>query len=66
MTWEFSKQQRIDKETLMEVLNKVIEKHPELRLCQIIGNCFEADYDPYYVEDADLTDLLIETYFTKD
>jgi hypothetical protein len=53
---------------ILEVLKAISERFPELRLCQILGNCYprrEPGYprgDMYYVEDEDLLNKLIEYY----
>jgi len=36
-------------------------KHPYLRFCQLIQNCF-GTMDIYYVEDEELIQRLIQTY----
>ena len=36
-------------------------KHPELRLMQILGNVY-GNIDPYYVEDLDLLSLMEKNY----
>lgn len=42
-------------------LNKIKENHPNLRICQIIGNCFN-ETDLYYVTDEELMVKLYENY----
>ena len=42
------------------VIETIWKKHPDLRLCQVIGNV--APYDNYYVEDHDLKKRLEEAY----
>ena len=44
-----------------EVLLKIWMEYPQLRLCQLIGNCFDAG-DLYYKCDEDLLSRLKETY----
>ena len=50
---------RID--VVLELIRQVWKKHPDLRLCQLIGNCFPAG-DNYGREDDDLAQGLIKTY----
>ena len=52
---------RIDK--VLAVIKKVWEKKPDLRLMQLLGNCF--DFDPYYIQDENLMDYLNEVYKEK-
>ncbi len=54
---------RID-ETL-KLISEIWHKYPDQRLCQIIGNCFEAK-DLYYIEDTTLIYKLIEYYNRKE
>ena len=55
-----------DPKRIPKVLNeikKVWRKHPELRLMQMIGNCYEGfDADPYYQEDEEFVYRLHSTY----
>lgn len=46
---------------ILRLIKKIWTKHPNLRLCQLIGNCFPAG-DNYYKEDKDLEKRLRETY----
>ena len=46
---------------LLEVIKACSEKYPELRLCQLLSNCYPAN-DLYYVEDEVLLNRLIEYY----
>jgi len=39
---------------VIETIRKYWEKHPDLRLGQIIGNVLEAERDAYYLEDDEL------------
>ena len=48
---------RIDE--ILELISKIWHKNPDLRLCQLLGNC-SALYDLYYVEDDKLQDELIK------
>jgi hypothetical protein len=55
-----------NKEMHLEILRKIWLKFPDLRLCQIIGNCFDCkDGDCYYVEDEELMERLIKVYKLK-
>ena len=52
------------KQSKLQLLNLVYEiwqKNKELRLCQLIGNCFPAG-DLYYMEDKQLATKLKEVY----
>lgn len=42
---------------ILELIEKIWTKNPDLRLCQLIGNCFEAG-DNYYKEDNILEEKL--------
>lgn len=53
---------RID--TLLEIVRDAWKKHPDLRLCQLIGNCFDAG-DLYYKEDHALGEALVRMYSEK-
>lgn len=50
---------RIDR--ILKLINGIWKKGPDLRLCQLIGNCFEAG-DSYYKEDEELEQKLKEIY----
>jgi len=50
---------RIDE--ILKLISKIWHKHPNLRLCQIIGNLF-IDKDLYYIEDDVLQDRLEKKY----
>lgn len=43
------------------LIETVWKKNPDLRLCQLLSNCFVAN-DLYYKEDDDLYQRLKETY----
>ncbi len=51
--------ERIDR--LLKLIKKIWEKNPDLRLFQLIGNCFGAG-DHYYQEDDDLEQALKNVY----
>jgi len=53
-------QDRIDE--ILELISEIWRKNPNLRLCQLIENCFE-DVDLYYLEDNDLQKALIGFYY---
>jgi len=46
---------------ILKQIEDIWEANPDLRLCQLIGNCFAAG-DHYYKEDSDLEKALRETY----
>ncbi len=50
---------RIDE--VLELMSEVWHEYPDLRLCQLIGNCF-TQFDLYYIEDDDLQDRLEKKY----
>lgn len=53
--------QRIDK--ILQTIRTVWEKNPQLRLTQLLGNCFEGGHgDLYYVEDHELYTKIKENY----
>ena len=56
---EMKDPKRIEK--IMELIIKIWEENPNLRLNQLIGNCFEAK-DLYYVDDELLEKALREKY----
>lgn len=58
--------ERIDE--ILKCISIIWHKNPNLRLCQLIGNCFspyESGYN-YYIEDGVLQDKLINTYLKED
>jgi len=46
---------------LLEQIEKIWLENPDLRLCQLIGNCWAAG-DTYYKEDDALSKRLEEVY----
>lgn len=52
---------------IITLIEDIWLKNPELRLCQLIGNCFdqELQQDLYYIEDGVLQDKLINTYLKE-
>jgi len=46
---------------ILYILQLIMEKYPSLRLCQIIGNCFEPN-DLYYKTDEEVLEGL-EAYY---
>lgn len=46
---------------IINLVKKIWKKNPDLRLLQLLGNCFEAG-DNYYKEDDELEKKLKETY----
>ena len=51
--------ERIDK--LLNKIRTIWKKFPDMRLCQLIGNCFN-DNDVYNKEDSELRDRLSAVY----
>jgi len=49
---------------ILDIIKEAWDKNPELRLCQLIGNCFEIE-DLYYVEDERLVATLLITYLKR-
>ena len=58
-----NKLDRID--TMLSLIKTIWIDHPNLRLCQLIGNCFESG-DQYYREDAELFRRLAHTYLKEE
>ena len=54
---------RID--IILTLIKDIWRDHPNLRLCQIIGNCFEAG-DLYYKEDDELFRRLVRAYLEEE
>ena len=54
--------ERINK--VQELIGKIWKKNPDLRLCQLIGNCFEPT-DLYHVKD-DILVKALKKYYEKD
>ncbi len=48
------------KKELLDLIKKIWLKYPDLRLCQLIGNCHEGD--GYYIEDKELILQLEDKY----
>ncbi len=46
---------------MLKLIEEIWEKNPDLRLCQLIGNCFHSG-DHYYKEDDRLETALRNTY----
>ena len=56
-----NRQESIDE--ILKLISEIWHKNPDLRLCQLIGNCFIwRETDLYYVEDNILQDKLIDKY----
>ena len=51
---------RID--PMLQVIEKIWKKHPDLRLLQLLHNVLESDTMAYYFEDDELYKRLIEKY----
>ena len=43
---------------ILDQIRVIWEKNPDLRFCQLIGNCWGTE-DPYYKEDADRTYIIL-------
>ncbi len=43
------------------LITEVWGQYPNLRLCQLLGNCFSAE-DLYYIKDSEVRSRLKETY----
>lgn len=54
---------RIDR--ILDQIREVWKKHPDLRLMQLLGNCFQG-IDNYYTEDDEVESLLRSTYKAPD
>ncbi len=50
------------RERILKLIKDIWDLDPDLRLCQIVGNQFDAYFDYYYVEDEDFEQLLIDHY----
>ena len=51
---------RIDR--ILAKLGKAWKENPDLRLMQLLGNCFQDNGDRYYTEDEVVESLLSSTY----
>jgi len=51
---------RIDK--ILKKIRKYWKANPDLRLMQLLGNCWEGNEDRYYTEDDELGRVLDVTY----
>ena len=49
---------------ILAIIERIWAKNPDLRLTQLIGNCFTHG-DLYYKEDVDLENKLLITYESK-
>lgn len=47
---------------ILDLIDLIWSKNPNLRLTQIIGNCYSCQDDNYYIEDDDLEERLKEKY----
>ena len=54
---------RIDK--ILKQIKIIWKQNPDLRMCQLIGNCFDAG-DLYYVEDSLLKERLEKVYLNNE
>ena len=57
---DLSKREDEIKKTMV-IISEIWNRYPQLRLCQLIGNCFY-EKDLYYIEDDALREHLKETY----
>lgn len=57
---EDKKPRRIGK--ILQLIRKIWLKNSDLRLCQLIGNCYDHLQDLYHVEDDELEERLRKTY----
>lgn len=46
---------------IIRLIERIWKKYPNLRLCQLIGNCFESG-DNYHIEDDELEERLRKFY----
>jgi hypothetical protein len=44
------------REEVLKEIEKLLREYPALRVMQLLGNCI--DYDPYYLTDKELLELL--------
>jgi len=51
--------ERIDR--ILDLINKKWKANPDLRLTQLLGNCFDT-IDLYFIEDEDLEKQLMDCY----
>ena len=47
---------------ILSMIEDIWTYYPQLRLGQVLGNCFEAEKDLFYVKDSELVKALKETY----
>lgn len=50
---------------ILRLIEMIWTDHPDLRLCQLIGNCFPTG-DNYHKEDSELEMKLVETYISDE
>lgn len=55
---------RID--NILELIEKIWKKYPDLRLGQLICNCFHPDADIYFIDDDELVEKLKFIYKIKE
>ena len=46
---------------ILKQIEAIWEKNPDLRLCQLLGNCFKQE-DLYYIEDELLVESMSKIY----
>ena len=54
-----NRQESIDE--ILKLISEIWHKNPDLRLCQLLGNCVRIN-DYYYIEDDVLQEELIDIY----
>lgn len=47
---------------IINLIRRIWKKSPDLRLCQLLGNCYKGIQDLYYKEDEELEQKLKEFY----
>ena len=52
------------KKRILKLIASIWESHPDLRLMQLVGNCFEIGA-VYHLEDTDLETILNARYLGK-
>jgi len=51
---------------ILEIIEKLWKKNPELRLTQLLMNALSMNSDPYFIEDDTLLDCLNKLEMRKD
>ena len=50
---------------ILSIIEKVWKKNPDLRLMQLLGNCWTSGHDPYYIEDDELLKKIQQSYIKE-